>query len=41
MACIMAYFVKWMLVYNYKYKEIVCLMDAYFGMSAASEVEYL
>lgn len=37
----MAYFIKWMVVYHYKYKEIVCLMYLYFDMNAVSEVRYL
>ena len=37
----MVAFVKCMLVYNCKYKEIVYLMYLYFDMKAASEVEYL
>ena len=37
----MVAFVKCMLIYHCKYKEIVCLMDLYFGMGAASEVGYL
>ena len=41
MAYIVVAFIKCMLIYYCKYKEIVYPMHHYLGMGAASEVEYL